>query len=52
MCGFTGCFSFKSINPQDIEEVTKLLFVGSDNQKNISGKEGITLTFGSTGFQL
>ena len=42
MCGFTGCFSFKSINPQDIEEGNKIAVCrGPDNQKNISGKEGI-----------
>ena len=38
MCGFTGCFSFKSINPQDIEEGNKIAVCrGPDNQKNISG---------------
>ena len=42
MCGFTGCFSFESINPQDIEEGNKIAVCrGPDNQKNISGKEGI-----------
>lgn len=42
MCGFTGCFSFKSINPHDIEEGNKIAVCrGPDNQKNISGNEGI-----------
>ena len=42
MCGFTGCFSFKSINPRDIEEGNKIAVCrGPDNQKNISGNEGI-----------
>ena len=40
MCGFTGCFSFKNINSQDIEEGNKLAVCrGPDNQKNISGKK-------------
>lgn len=42
MCGFTGCFSFKSIRSQDIEEGNKLAVCrGPDNQKNISGSEDI-----------
>ena len=42
MCGFTGCFSFEDISSQDIEEGNKLAVCrGPDNQKNISGSEGI-----------
>jgi len=42
MCGFTGCFSFQNISSQDIDEGNKLAVCrGPDNQKNISGSEGI-----------
>ena len=42
MCGFTGCFSFRNISSQDIDEGNKLAVCrGPDNQKNISGSEGI-----------
>lgn len=42
MCGFTGCFSFQKISSQDIDEGNKLAVCrGPDNQKNISGSEGI-----------
>ena len=42
MCGFTGCFSFRNISSQDIDEGNKLAVCrGPDNQKNISGSEDI-----------
>ena len=42
MCGFTGCFSFRNISSQDVDEGNKLAVCrGPDNQKNISGSEDI-----------
>ena len=36
MCGFTGCFSFKSINPQDIEDGNKIAVCRGPVIKKIS----------------